>query len=133
MLYSEKKTEEYNDIVDKVIKYAKKSGFEDIKADFSGYQNPASINMVGRKIKFTPDFSAKKGKRKFYFELAVKNSNEEKQRILISKWKALEQIAKMKGGKLSLFVPHGSYKYATDLLGENNIEATLKKLNNLKP
>lgn len=133
MLYSEKNTEEYNDIVDKVIKYAKKSGFEDIKADFSGYENPASINMVNKEIKFTPDFSAKKGEKKFYFELAVKNDNEEEQRSLISKWKALEQIAKMKGGELSLFVPHGSYKYATDLIEENNIEATLKKLNNLKP
>ena len=131
MLYTRKTSDEYNGYAEKVINYAEKSGFEHIKADFTGYDSPASLSMVNREITLTPDFTAKRGEKKYYFELVVKNPDEEDQRKLISKWKALESIARMKGGKLQLFIPHGSYKYATELVKDHNIEATLTKLNDI--
>ncbi|GAB3538007.1 hypothetical protein GCM10027443_32110 [Pontibacter brevis] len=131
MLYTRKNTEEYNALAEQVINYAVKSGFEDIKADFTGYDSPASLTMVNGKVVLTPDFTAKRGDSKYYFELVVKNGDEDDQRKLVSKWKALESIAKMKGGDLRLFVPHGSFKYATELMQDHGIEAKLTKMNNL--
>ncbi|MCJ8163416.1 hypothetical protein MKJ04_01090 [Pontibacter sp. E15-1] len=131
MLQSRKKTEDYNSYAEQVIKFAQKSGYDNIKADFTGYTSPASLSMVNTDLTLTPDFTARRGNDKYYFELVVKNDHEEEQRTLISKWKVLESVARMKGGCLRLFVPRGSYRFATTLLQQHNIEAQLTKLDDL--
>ncbi|PRY12008.1 hypothetical protein CLV24_109133 [Pontibacter ummariensis] len=131
MLYTQKETQDYDTYAEQIVHYAERSGFEDIKADFNGYDSPASLTMVNRGLKLTPDFTAKRGDNKYYFELVVKDKDEEDQSRLVSKWKALESIAKMKGGKLRLFVPHGSYKYAADLIQSHDIDAQLMKMSDL--
>ncbi len=128
MLFTQKQTEEYNTLAKQVIKQVKKSGFEDIKADFEGYETPASLRMVNQEVTLTPDFTAKRGDQKYYFELVVKNGADDDQSTLVSKWKALELIAKMKGGRLTLFAPRGSYKYAAELVEDHNIDAKLTKM-----
>ena len=131
MLYTRKNSEEYNSLAEQVINYAERSGYKEIKADFTGYETPASLTMVSQQMVLTPDFTAKRGDKKFYFELVVKNGDEDDQRTLVSKWKALESIARMKGGDLRLFVPHGSFKFATELVQEHGIEAKLTKMTKL--
>lgn len=131
MLYTNKRTEEYNAFAEQVINFAKKSGYQDIKADFTGYTSPASISMVSKDITLTPDFTAMRGESKYYFELVVKNEKDEEQSTLVSKWKVLESMARMKGGCLRLFVPRGSYKFATELMQNHHIEAELTKLADL--
>ncbi|WP_161888394.1 hypothetical protein [Pontibacter russatus] len=131
MLHTNKKTEEYNNFAEQVIKFAKRSGYEDIRADFTGYTSPGSISMVSKDVTLTPDFTAMRGEGKYYFELVVKNAKEEEQSTLISKWKALESIARMKGGHLRLFVPRGSYKFATELMQNHHIDAELTKLSDI--
>ncbi|MFC6996908.1 hypothetical protein [Rufibacter roseus] len=131
MLYTLKRTDEYNSMAKQVINYVEKSGYEDVKADFSGYDSPAALTMVSQGITLTPDFTAKRGDSKYYFELVVKTNDDKENSTLVSKWKALESIAKMKGGSLNLFVPHGSYKFATSLLKDYNIEADLIKMSDL--
>lgn len=128
MLYTRKNTDEYNSLAEQVIKYAEKSGYKDIKADFTGYETPSPLRMVGEDLKLTPDFSATRNGKKYYFELVIKNGKNGDPSMLISKWKALEMIAKMKGGALELFVPHGSFKYATELIKDHSIEANLNKM-----
>ncbi|WP_152426256.1 hypothetical protein [Cesiribacter andamanensis] len=132
MLYTRKNTQDYTSLAEQVILYAEKRGFEEIKADFDGYDKPASLNMLQQQIKLTPDFTAKRGNNKHYFELVVKNEEREDQLKLVSKWKALEMIAGMKGGRLHLFVPRGSYKFATDLVREHGIEARITKLSDIQ-
>ena len=131
MLYTRKNSKEYLTLAEQVINYAEKSGYEDVKADFTGYETPASLTMVNQDMKLTPDITAKRGENKHYFELVVKNGEKEDQVTLVSKWKALETIARMKGGSLELFVPHGSYKFATELLKNHSIEAKLNKISDL--
>jgi hypothetical protein len=131
MLYTRKHNEEYNALAEQIINYAQSSGYDDIRADFSGYESPASLTMLNQDVTLTPDFTARRGGSKFYFELVVKNAEKEDQRQLVSKWKALELIAQMKGGQLKLFVPRGSYKYASELVGKHNIEATLIKMSDI--
>ena len=131
MLYTRKNNEDYQTLAQKVINHVEKSGFEDIKADFTGYESPASLTMVNQDVTLTPDFSAKRGEKKYYFELAMKNGSEEDNRTLISKWKALESVAKMKGGDLRLFVPHGSFKHITQLVEKHGIEAQVTRMNKI--
>lgn len=128
MLKTQKQHQEFNALAEQVIQYAEKSGYQEIKADFVGYESPASLTSVNKEVAFTPDFTAQRDGKKFYFELVVKNTNEDDNRKLITKWKALEAIAKIKGGFLQLFVPNGCFKFATSLLKDNNIEARLVKL-----
>ncbi|MGK7391665.1 MAG: hypothetical protein ACNS60_15025 [Candidatus Cyclobacteriaceae bacterium M2_1C_046] len=128
MLYTRKNTEEYNALAEQVINHAKKSGYKDIKADFTGYETPSPLRMVSEDITLTPDFTAVRNGNKYYFELVVKNGEKTEHSKLISKWKALEMIAKMKGGSLELFVPHGSFKYATELVKDHSIDANLNKM-----
>lgn len=128
MLYTQKNTEEYNELAQLAINYVKRSGFEDIRADIEGYESPASLKMVSQELTLTPDFTAKRGSDKYYFELVVKNGAEDEQNMLVSKWKALEMIAKMKGGRLTLLVPRGSYKYASELIEGHGIGAKLTKM-----
>ena len=131
MLFTQKNHQEYNTLAERVINYAQKSGYEDIKADFTGYDSPAALTMVNQDVSFTPDFTAQRNGKKFYFELVMKNSDENDNRMLISKWKALEAIARIKGGFLQLFVPNGSFKFATSLIKDNGIEAKLVKISSI--
>ena len=128
MLYTRKNNEEYNSLAEQVINYAEESGYQDIKADFTGYETPAPLRMVNSDTTLTPDFTATRNGNKYYFELVVKNGEKKAQTTLVSKWKALETIAKMKGGSLELFVPHGSYKFANELVKNYSIDANLNKL-----
>ncbi len=131
MLYTQKTNEEYNELAEQVINFAEKAGYKDIKADFTGYDSPASLTMVNQDVSFTPDFTAKRGDKKFYFELVVKNADEKMQQLLISKWKALEAIARIKGGILQLIVPSGCFRYATSMIKDYNIQAKLIKTSEL--
>ncbi len=126
-----KRAEGYNSLAEQVIKYVQKSGYQDVKADFEGYDTPGALTMVNQGISLTPDFTATKNDKKFYFELVFKNTDEVEQSTMISKWKALESISKIRGGSLGLFVPHGCFKYATSLLQENNIEARVIKMSDI--
>lgn len=130
MLYSLKRTESYNSIAKKAVEYVENAGYEEVKADFTGYETPASLTMVQQNITLTPDFTAKRGDNKYYFELVVKDVDAQEQDMLVSKWKALELFAKMKGGSLGLFVPRGNFKYATSLIKEFGIDAEIIKLQN---
>ncbi|MCC9168601.1 hypothetical protein [Pontibacter harenae] len=128
MLQIRKQTHNYDSYAEQIINYAQKAGYKEIKADFTGYDSPASLTMISQNMTLTPDFSAKRGDNKYYFELVVKNQDDEALNTLVSKWKVLESIAKMKGGDLMLFVPHGSYKFATELIQNHGIDAKLTKM-----
>jgi hypothetical protein len=131
MLYSRKETREYDNVAERIVNYARQTGFQNIKADFDGYESPASLSMVNSDISYTPDFTAVRGDKKHYFELVVKNTNEDDVQSLISKWKALEMIAGLKGGKLHLIIPNGSYKFASQVKKDHNLDVELTKLKDL--
>lgn len=131
MLYTRKETNEYNTYAERIVNYARKTGFQDIKADFEGYESPSSLSMVNSEVSYTPDFSGIRDDQKHYFELVVKNTDNEAVKCLISKWKALEMIAERKGGKLHLIIPNGSYKFASQIKQDYNLNAELTKLSSL--
>ncbi len=125
MLQENVKSEKYQDSMEQAINYVKNLGFDEIKARFEEYDEPASLKMQNSDIEFTPDITATKYGSKFYFEIADRT---EDQKEVISKWQLLSTLAKMKGGEFKVFVPYGSMKYTNDILKSKDITAEVVKL-----
>lgn len=100
-------------------------GFEDIKADIDGFEQPSRLVRQSDEFEFTPDATAQRKGRKYYFELAIKT---DALRKLITKWKLLATLAHLKTGKFQIFVPHGNMKFTRELLENNDIQADIVKL-----
>ena len=111
--------------IDRAVEYVESLGFEDIRARYEGYDEPAVLRMQGSDKTFTPDITATKNGGKYYFEIADRN---EDQSEVIGKWKLLATLAEMKDGDLRIFVPYGSMKYTNEILESKNIKAEIIKL-----
>lgn len=111
--------------MDQAVNYVKNLSFEDIKARYEDFDEPATLKMKGSDVEFTPDITATKNGAKYYFEIADRT---EDQSHVISKWQLLSTLATMKGGDFKIFVPYGSMKYTNDILKSKDIQAEVVKL-----
>lgn len=125
MLQSNVDSGKYQEHIDRAVEYVENLGFENIKARYEGYDEPATLRMQGSDVSFTPDITAMKNGGKYYFEIADRN---EKKSEVVGKWKLMATLADMKGGDFRIFVPYGSMKYTNDILNSKNIEAEIIKL-----
>lgn len=125
MLQENVKSDKYQEHIEAAVNYVKNLAFEDIKARFGDYEEPATLKMKGSDIEFTPDITATKHQGKFYFEIADRTEDPSE---VISKWQLLSTLAKMKGGEFKVFVPYGSMKYTNDILKLKDINADVVKL-----
>ena len=107
------------------INYLKNSGFENIKADVTGYETPKSFRKKGTNIVITPDITSTKRSTKYYFEIGVKS---EKPKLLKSKWRFLDVLSRMGGHNFKIITKKGHYKFTNNVLDELNLEKTLVKL-----
>ena len=57
-------------ILEKSIDYLKAKGFTDIKADMPGYESPKSFIRKSNGLNVSPDISANKNGKKYYFDPA---------------------------------------------------------------
>jgi hypothetical protein len=125
MLQENVKSDKYQDSIEQAINYVKNLNFDDIKARFEGYENPAALKMQNSELEFTPDITASKYGSKYYFEIAERTDDTKE---VISKWQLLSTLAKMKGGEFKVFVPYGSMKFTNDILKSKDITAEVVKL-----
>lgn len=125
MLQSNVETGKYQEHIDRAVDYVVNLGFENIRARYEGYDEPASLRMQSSDKTFTPDITAMKNGGKYYFEIADRG---ELRVEVIGKWKLMATLADMKGGNLRIFVPYGSMKYTNDILENKNIKAEIIKL-----
>lgn len=115
--------EEKKDHIEKAIEYAKSKGFKEFKASLDDFDDPKSFTKVSSDKEILPDFTAKRGGKKHYFDISMKTDNVQP---LITKWKLLSQLAEIKNSKLIIFAPRGhkafterltkQYKVAADVL-----------------
>lgn len=112
-------------LIKEITEQLLQKGFEDIKADIEGFESPARLVRQSDDFEFTPDATATRKGRKYYFELAIKT---DATRRLVTKWKLLATLAEMKAGKFQVFVPHGNMKFTRELLGQYEIEADVQKI-----
>lgn len=126
MLPESKSSEEYKELLQRAINHITSRGFNTIKAELDGYEQPTHYKAQNdSNLNFCPDITAVNERGKFYFEIAKKT---ESTRELVSKWKLLETMAGMKNGKLNILVPYGQNRFAQELVAEHNINANLIKL-----
>lgn len=108
--------------VKKAISWAEKRGFSNIKANFDGYESPKVYSKPNEEKPYIPDITATKTGGKSYVEIALKTDNVRRR---ISKWKLLNTLAAMKGGKLFLLAPRGHKAFVNRMLKKFNLNATV--------
>ena len=110
------------ELFDKAISWAKKKGFNDLKANAEDYEQPRAFNKTGEDEPFIPDITGITLGTKHYVEIAIKKPNE---RRVVSKWKLFSTLASMKGGKLYLLAPKGHKAYTDKLVEKYHVDATV--------
>ena len=93
-------------------------GFENIKADYEGYESPKSYIKRGSDIAITPDIVAEKEGRKHIFDISLKS---EKPKLLKSKWLFLNTLSNLKSHRFKLITKRGHYKFSQDMLDAINL------------
>jgi len=122
MVYTDK--EKYSDILESSITYLENHGFENIKADLTGYETPKSYLKSGSNISITPDVVAIKDGRKYYFDISLKSK---KTKLLKSKWLFLNTLSNLKSSRFRLITARGHYKFTQEML--ESINLSKKKIN----
>ncbi len=103
MLLETREEVEYDVILAQIVKKLKSQGFENIRTHLEGYEEPALLVRQGEEDdSFTPDATATKNGRKYYFEVARRTKEEIR---LVGKWKLLQTLAELKQGELQIFIP----------------------------
>lgn len=125
MINKKKDSEKKSKLIEEAIARLVEMGHEQIKADTNEWESPAKMINRSSGIEFTPDITAKFRGAKVYAEVAHKTDDE---RNLITKWRLLETVAKMKEGAFKIFVPRGHMKYTRDLLSRHNMSTELVKM-----
>lgn len=126
MLEESKSGSKYKELLEKSIQIIKSRGFEEIKTDLEGYDDPISFSQKSSDQQYQPDITATNSRGKFYFEIAQKINDIAH---LVSKWKLLSTVANMKNGGLHILIPYGQNKFTEELVEQYNIKANLIKLN----
>lgn len=117
--------EEKHEYIEKAIEIAKSKGFKDFKASLDDYEAPKSFTKVSSDKEVLPDFTARRGGKKHYFDIAFKTDNIQP---LITKWKLLSQLAELKNGKLILFAPRGHKAFAERITRLYKVDAEVEAL-----
>ena len=123
MIHIEKK--ENTAFIKESVNYLRKLGFENIKADVEGYERPKSYVKQDGDVKITPDITATKSARKYYFEIGLKTN---KPRLLKSKWRFIDVLSRMNDHRFRIITTKGHYKFTNDVLNDINLHKTLIKL-----
>ncbi|WP_289044216.1 hypothetical protein [uncultured Olleya sp.] len=123
MIAQDKTTHE--DILQQSINHLEFLGFENIKADLIGYEQPKTFIKKENNLVMTPDITAYKRTKKYYFELGLKS---EKPKLLKSKWRLLDVFTRMKDHKFKIISTKGHYSFANTIIKELNLDKTLIKL-----
>ena len=108
----------YADVLEHSIKYLENKGFENLKADFEGYEIPKSYAKKGSNVTITPDIVATKEGRKYFFDIGLKS---EKPNLLKSKWLFLNTLSQIKSARFRLITTRGHIQYSKNLLEDLNL------------
>lgn len=99
--------------IEKTIAWAQKNGFDNIKADIDGYEQPFAYERAADQQKFVPDVTGVSYSKKCFFEVTLKALDSQN---AITKLTLLNELAKIKNSRLYLMAPTGNLKYAKEIL-----------------
>jgi hypothetical protein len=107
------------------IEYLKRKGFENIRADISGFEKPKSYHKKGSDISITPDIVAERAGIKHYFDISLKSGQPT---LLKSKWRFLEVLTRMKNHRFKIITRKGHYKFTNEMLADLNMSKNMIKI-----
>lgn len=125
MINKEQHEEKFDENLEIAIEHLTNYGYKDIKADSSDYTSPATLSSTTQDKSYTPDITAKWAGRKVYIEIANKTKDIQK---LVTKWKLLETLAKMKHGEFKIMVPRGHWSFTKRLVNQYNLNPQMEKM-----
>ncbi len=107
----------------KSITHLESAGYQNIQADFEGYERPKSYvkKGSGSDVSITPDIVAEKGGQKYLFELGLKSHEP---RLLKSKWLFLETLSQFKSYRFNIITTRGHVKFADTLIADLGFKPT---------
>ncbi|MFQ3238029.1 MAG: hypothetical protein ACI9NI_000304 [Olleya marilimosa] len=117
--------EAHEDILKQSINHLKFLGYENIKADLDGYESPKSFIKKKNNLVITPDITAYKRTKKYFFELGLKS---EKPKLLKTKWRLLDVVTRMKDHRFKIITTKGHYSFTNKILNDLNIDKSLIKI-----
>lgn len=115
----------YDANIQEALAVLKKQGFSEFKADIPDFESPARLKGKSGMYEFAPDITAHKNGLKGYFEISAKTPEVE---LLVTKWKVLASLARVKDGWFKIFVPRGQMRFTKEVVDKYNIEADIIKL-----
>ncbi|MEZ4960745.1 MAG: hypothetical protein R2830_13065 [Saprospiraceae bacterium] len=118
-------TEKTQELYEKALNWIYRSKFHHVKAKVEPFEEPKAFHRSKDDLTFTPDITAERGGKKFYFDIAIKD---EAHRQLAGKWQLMQRLASIKGGKLFLLAPHGHKAFTERIVGTFGIEAKIVNL-----
>ncbi|RAJ16950.1 hypothetical protein [Olleya aquimaris] len=123
MIAQDKETHE--DILKQSINHLEFLGYENIKADLEGYDQPKAFIKKENNLVITPDITAYKRTKKYFFELGIKS---EKPKLLKTKWRLLDVVTRMKDQRFKIITTRGHYSFTNKILNDLNLDKTLIKI-----
>lgn len=108
-----KQKEDNKEILERSISHLEYKGFENIKADMEGYETPKTFKSQRSGIEVTPDISATKNGKKYFFDISLKS---EKPELLKSKWLLLDTFSRLKTGAFKIITTKGHFKFTEQML-----------------
>lgn len=109
---------EHQNIFKKSIQHLKAKGFNNIKADIPGYDNPKSFVRKSTGTEVTPDISATKNGKNYFFDISLKS---DRSRQLKSKWLLLDTFSRLRSGRFKVITMRGHFKFTEQLLSDINL------------
>ena len=125
MINKKKESKAYRDAFEKALQKIRSVGFDEIKADFEGYEQPSKLINKSSDVTFIPDITAMNDGRKHYFEISQKGDPRD---LLLSKWKLLETMAKVRNGAFKVFAPKGHIKFTEEFVSTYSIDAEIIRI-----
>ncbi|WP_272022626.1 hypothetical protein [Olleya namhaensis] len=117
--------EENKNILKQSISHLEFLGFENIKADLQGYEQPSTFVKKEDNMVIVPDITAYKRTKKYIFELGIKS---DKPKALKTKWRLLDVVTRMKDQRFKIITTKGHYSFTNTMLSELNLDKTLMKI-----
>lgn len=119
------KVEEKTRFIEQAVDWARKKGFQNIRARLESLDSPSSFLKQSTNERIIPDATALDRDSKHYLEIALKTDSKQMQ---AGKWKFLATMASRKNGKLFLFAPHGHKAFAQRMVSQYQINAEVLSL-----
>ena len=113
--------EMYADIHEKAIRLLEEKGYENIKADFDGYEQPKGYLRKMSNNKIHPDIVAEKNGRKVMFDLSLKTP---KAHLLRTKIMFLSRLARMKNYGFKVLTTRGHIGFTKDITENAGLSPT---------